>query len=477
MTALELDDVLVDAVSAKRAVLFLGAGASIGATRSNGQKIPDAGKLGANLSTEFLHSEYNHADFKTIYDFACSARSVRDVQDFIQKQLSDYTPAPFHFLIPQFAWAGIITTNYDLVLEEAYKLADDPLQELLPNCKDGDGVPETLGQNGLLYVKLHGCITHYQDVTPPLIASTEQIIRHKEGRAGQFAQFLEWAKTKTIIFAGYGLADFNLRTLLDEIAREGDNHPRHFIVRPGILKPEADYWQERRMRTISATFEQFLEALSFAIPETKRRLALTPAAATISSLTRFIARSRVTESEPLLRYLNTQCEHVTKLTLAINGNPERFYKGFDLGWYPIAENLDVPRRITKDIIDERVAPQINAGPQLVIVKGHAGGGKSVILRRIAWDAAHTFDRLVFHVRGGSALNRDMFEEIVSLTNQCIYVFIDDIADDVEQTLAFYNHAVRHRWPVVVVAAVRIHEWNVRCEDLAPLVDEEYNSVT
>ncbi len=45
MTNLELDTVLIDAVSAKRAVLFLGAGASIGATRPNGQKIPDAAKL------------------------------------------------------------------------------------------------------------------------------------------------------------------------------------------------------------------------------------------------------------------------------------------------------------------------------------------------------------------------------------------------------------------------------------------------
>jgi cold shock CspA family protein len=473
VSTLELDPVLIDAVSAKRAVLFLGAGASIGATRQNGQKIPDAEALGAILSKEFLQSAYDKADFKTIYDFSCSVRSVREVQDFVHKALCDYNPAPFHFLIPRFAWAGIVTTNYDLVLERTYESAENPLQELLANCKDGDGVPEKLGGNGLLYVKLHGCITHYQDINPPLIASTEQIIRHKEGRAGQFAQFLEWAKTKTIIFAGYGLGDFNLRVLFDEIAREGDNHPRHFIVRPGILKAEADYWQDRRTRTIGVTFEQFLKGLSDAIPEATRMLALTPAAAAASSFTRFIARSGVTESEKLLRYLSTQCEHVSKLTAIANCDPARFYRGSDLGWYPFANNLDVPRRVTKDIVDERIAVHANQTPQLFIVKGHAGGGKSVVLRRTAWDAAHRFDRLVFRVQGGSALDRDMFEEIVSLTNQTIYLFIDDVADDAEQTLAFYNYAVRRRWPIVVIAAVRINEWNVRCEDLEPLVDEEY----
>ena len=473
MNASELDPVLISAVSAKRAVLFLGAGASIGATRPNGQKIPDAESLGALLAREFLELAYGKADFKTIYDFSCSSRSVREVQDFVHKTLSGYVPAPFHFLIPSFAWAGVVTTNYDLILENAYASAGDPLQELLPNCKDGDGVPEKIGRNGLLYVKLHGCITHYQETRPPLIASTEQIIRHKEGRAGQFAQFLEWAKTKTIIFAGYGLGDFNLRVLFDEITREGDNHPPHFIVRPGILKPEADYWHDRRTRTISATFEQFLAALSIAIPEPIRRLALTPASATASSFTKFIARARVTESEQLLRYFNTQCEHISKLMVIPNSEPSRFYRGSDLGWYPFAHDLDVPRRIAKDVIDERVAVQAIRTPQLLIVKGHAGGGKSVVIRRIAWDAVNRFDRLAFRVQGGSALDREMFEEIVSLTNQPIYLFIDDVADEVEETVNFYNYAVRRKWPVIVIAGVRINEWNVRCEDLAPLVDEEY----
>jgi SIR2-like domain len=334
-------------------------------------------------------------------------------------------------------------------------------------------VPETLGHNGLLYVKLHGCITHYQDVSPPLVASTEQIIRHKEGRAGQFAQFLEWAKTKTIIFVGYNLGDFNLRTLYDEITRDGDNHSRHFIVRPGILKTEADYWSDRRTRTISATFEQFLQTLSAAIPDSLRTLALTPASAISSSFTRFIARSGVTESEPLLRFLNTQCEHVSKLMAVSAVDPTRFYRGFDLGWYPFSNELDVPRRITRDIIADHVAVQATRAPQLFVVKGHAGGGKSVILRRIAWDAATRLDRLVFRIRSGSALNRDMFEEIIGLTNQTVYLFIDDVADDVDQTVTFYNYAVRRKWPIVVIAAVRIHEWNVRCDDLAPFVDEEY----
>jgi hypothetical protein len=195
----ELDAGLLEAVAGGRAVLFLGAGASLGATRVDGTPIPAARELGRRIAAEFLGAGYEDADFKTICDFAASARSGREVQAFIHKQLIGFAPASFHLLIPSFAWAGIATTNYDQVIEEAYKSVEARVQDLVPNCRDGDGTAERLGVRGLLYVKLHGCISHYQEVDPPLVASTEQIINHREGRAGQFAQFLEWAKTKSTI--------------------------------------------------------------------------------------------------------------------------------------------------------------------------------------------------------------------------------------------------------------------------------------
>jgi tetratricopeptide (TPR) repeat protein len=469
-----IDPGLLEAISARRAVLFLGAGASLGAKRANGTLIPDAAGLGTLLSKNFLNPAYDNADFKTIYDFSCSARSILDVQDFIHQTLIGCHPAPFHRLIPTFAWAGVATTNYDLVLERAYEGHSGSLQTLLPNCKDGDGVPEALGPNGLLYVKLHGCITHYRETSPPMIASTEQIINHKDGRAGQFAQFLEWAKTKTIVFAGYGLGDFNLRILLEEIRKDGDAHPRHFIVRPNILSLEADYWADRRMRTLSLTFEDFLTELDNSIPTTARRLTLLPAASHASSFTRFISKPEITESASLLRYLSTQCEHVSSISPTTPSDPARFYKGFDLGWYPFTSDLDVPRRISHAILDERISPNVLASPpQLFVIKGHAGSGKSVILRRIAWDAANKYDRLVFRVQAGGDLDKDAFDELFNLTNCPIYLFIDDIADDCEHTVSFLQHAKRRKWPIVIIASARIHEWNIRCDDLKPLATEEY----
>src|ERR1700722_9901094 len=49
--------------------------------------------------------------------------------------LNAYRPADFHLLPASFPWAGILTTNYDLIVERAYGQAKSPLQRLVPNVK------------------------------------------------------------------------------------------------------------------------------------------------------------------------------------------------------------------------------------------------------------------------------------------------------------------------------------------------------
>ncbi len=295
-------------------------------------------------------------------------------------------------------WAGLATTNYDLLIEKAYKRDHDAKQTLIANTRDGDGANDKIGPDTVLYVKLHGCITRYQEIDPPMVASTEQIINHKTGRSGQFAQFMEWARTKTIIFAGYALADYNLRTLIDEIRKEGDAHPRHYIVRPGILPTEADYWAERRIKTISAKFSEFLEAVDREITEHSRALALAPVAVMQTTFTRFISRADATETDRLKTYLATRCEHVSANATIEDADPKKFYRGAELGWLPLIRNLDVKRRVSQDVLQEQIlSTSVTNGPRLVLLKGHAGSGKTIVSKRIAWDAATKHDRLVLRI--------------------------------------------------------------------------------
>jgi len=466
---------LLEAIKGGRVVLFLGAGASRGAIdRKTGEKIPLAGDLKKKIATQFLGAGYDEADFKTVYDFAASHRSVREVQEFLHAELTRYRPVAFHLHLPKFVWAGLATTNYDLVVERAYEDVPDKLQTLIPNCRDGDGAMDKLGDARVLYVKLHGCISHYQEVAPPMVASTEQIINHRDGRTAQFAQFLEWAKTRTIVFAGYGIGDANLRALFEEVRRDGDNRPRHYIVRPGISEVEEHYWSDRRVQTVSMEFEEFLAEIDRFISLATRKLALVPVGFVRTTFTRFIAKFGRQESPALIAYLETKCQHVSNELVAETGNPARFYSGFDMGWLPVATDLDVRRRVSQSILEERiVTTQAITSPQFVLLKSHAGGGKSVALRRIAWDASHGLGRLVFFVQDAADIDVDLFEEIVGLVNQTVYLIVDDVAESVEDVQRLLRRAEQRKWPLVVIGGARFNEWNARCELLQQFVDSEY----
>ena len=116
-----IDEELLTLAREGRLVLFFGAGASTGAKDANGSIIPDGPQLAAKLANKFLSARYATADLKTVYDLACSNRSVRQVQRFLHDEFCGFLPTPAHLLVPQFAWAGLATTNYDLLLERAFE--------------------------------------------------------------------------------------------------------------------------------------------------------------------------------------------------------------------------------------------------------------------------------------------------------------------------------------------------------------------
>ena len=56
-------------------------------------------------------------------------------------------------------------------------------------------------------------------------------------------------------------------------------------------------------------------------------------------------------------------------------------------WSPIIEQLDAKRRVTDEVIlDNILDVDEEKEVQIVLIKGHAGSGKSITMRRVAWDA-------------------------------------------------------------------------------------------
>src|SRR5690242_9532834 len=137
---IEIPPALVSAVTEQRAVLFLGAGASRGAFHPRGEEIPTGTDLRDRLCDRFLGGKLKERLLSEVAEFAVNETSLDEVQLFVADLLKNFRAAEFHKLIPTFRWHAIVTTNIDLIIEDAYDQTSDRLQQLIPFFKNGQFV-------------------------------------------------------------------------------------------------------------------------------------------------------------------------------------------------------------------------------------------------------------------------------------------------------------------------------------------------
>jgi tetratricopeptide (TPR) repeat protein len=118
--------------------------------------------------------------------------------------------------------------------------------------------------------------------------------------------------------------------------------------------------------------------------------------------------------------------------------------------------------------EERIEKQ-----QFFVIKGHAGSGKSVILRRIAWDAAVSFDKLCLLVKPSSNPNYEPLSELSSLCKERIFLFVDSASDNIDTLESFIVKARKEKLPLTILSAERHNEWNTKCEDLEAYLTQSY----
>jgi hypothetical protein len=118
-----LPKVLVDNIKENSVVLFLGAGASIGAEHPQRKQIPNGKELAKMLVDKFLGPEYRGIPLLRAAELAIAQSDLFTFQDYVASIFREFGPSDHHRLVPRFLWKAIFTTNYDLVIERAYEQA------------------------------------------------------------------------------------------------------------------------------------------------------------------------------------------------------------------------------------------------------------------------------------------------------------------------------------------------------------------
>jgi tetratricopeptide (TPR) repeat protein/cold shock CspA family protein len=473
----DLPPALLSAVLEERIILFLGAGASLGALHDDRSSVPGSEQLRDLLADKFLGGALKNRPLAHVADICVNETDLIAVQGFIRDIFLGFKPAPFHELLPTFRWRAIATTNYDLIVERAYDRMGDKLQELVPFIKNGQRVEEELKRviGGVQYLKLHGCINHYNDADVPLLLTTEGYVRYATNRSRLFDRLREWGHEYPFLFCGYAIADPHVQQILFNLFDRDILRPAYYVLTPNMSALEERYWTKNRLFPIKSDFENLLRALDRAIEKTKRSVprAMGGGTATIRSHYRI---AHPTESRNLLSFLEQDVLHVRRGLPVSTQDAAAFYRGYDTGWGAIERGLDIRRKIVDTVLVDAVLSaedQRSDQVDLFVIKGPAGNGKSIVLKRVAWEAAHEFDKLVLFARPGGALRLDAIEELATLIQQRFFMFVDRAALHREELRSLLDFAKSRNIPLTLVTAERDNEWNVRCEDLDEFVSEEY----
>ena len=472
----DLPNTLIESIRDQRAVLFLGAGANHQATHPLGRNIPQGTDLRDIICDQFLAGQLKDKPLAAVSAMASNEVGATSFHTFIHDLFEPFGPAPHHLIIPTFRWRAIVTTNFDLLVERVYDQASPCIQTLVKSVKDGDNFDVRLHKepHPVGYYKLHGCIDHCHDPQIPIILGNEQYASFEANRTRFYARFRDLGFEYPIIFAGYSISDPHIQRILFDLTDPKVGRPLYFFLSPGITDVESRYWAANRVTAIDITFQDFLNRLDSVIPSATRALPVGVGGGALS-IRKHYRTGNASESPLLASYLSNDVTHVHSALTAPMQDPKEFYRGYDDGWGCILQNLDARRSFSDSVLVDAIllSEEERQQVELFVLKGPGGNGKTVSLKRIAWETGVTFDQLAIYVDSPAGVQIEALEEISRLTEKRIFFFVDRLALVRDQLKELLDAARARAVRVSVVGTERYNEWNIYCERLESFVRQEF----
>lgn len=468
---MDISETFLNSIKSGNAVLFLGAGASFGAKYQVGNAYISGDKLKLKLCEKYLGGELKSHSLVKVAECAKHEVGIFSVQEFIKEIFEPAKPAEFHKLISCFRWKAIFTTNYDLIIERAYEANSNSLQKLVRVTHDDDKLQEHLSDiNSLPYFKLHGCISDVRNSEVPLILTSEEYAKHKNNRSRLFAHLKEMGREFPIIFCGYDISDPNIHQILFDLTDLGISRPKYMIVNPGLTTYEMRMWSGYRMDSFKNTFEEFMNAIDSKIPEHQRLLKLS------RKKIKGLESINVTQekaSEDLKAYIENELQLIDQNMIYSGVKIEHFYKGLDDSWGAFEQSLDFERDIINDIILEFVLNDSTKSVKTCLLKGYAGSGKTIALKRLAWEVGKTLNKNSFYLDSSGIIRCELIIELYKISKERIFLFVDEILKNSNEIIQLLDLCRKNSVELTLFSTTRSNEWNSGGIEIDPYINLEY----
>jgi len=290
-----------------RIIPFLGAGVNLcdrptEVKWSPGSRfLPSGGELTEHLAREYRypHAPNDILDLLRVSEYVTIADGGGPLYDELHKLFdSDYTPTCLHRFLASLPSAMrakglpvkhqlIVTTNYDDVLEVAFKQASEPYDLVYYETKGEnlgkfwhqppDGKLQLIERpnkyRGLsldrrtIVLKIHGAVTRNEptgDCDSYVITEDHYIdyMLNTEVTALLPIPLPEKLKRSHYLFLGYGLKDWNLRVILRRIWKDSVLDWKSWAVKRDSDAIDEQFWKKRNVDIINADLQDYIAALN-----------------------------------------------------------------------------------------------------------------------------------------------------------------------------------------------------------------------
>ncbi len=421
-----------------RAVLFLGAGASITSTDSQGRALPLAGDIAVELA-KAAGLRYDGEELKVVYA-AAKNRLGNQIQSILESRLKHCTPSVAYNTIASFPVARVYTINIDDAFDKALHRNSKQrvnIHNRYSKLKDSSQIYKDID-----YIKLNGSIDRPED---GFVFSPKEYA-HSTGTNPWYDELARDYVQNTFIFIGTKLDEPTFYHHVERHINATDSHrPTAFLITPSLseIRKEA-LLSEFSIEHIPGTVDSFADWITrtFKPIPTYSEIAINrnPVLKQYTGSSKHATEQAITTLEKLTPVGRS---NFTLLPRPVKGKIRDFYQGFKPTWRDIID--DIPAELTStteftDFIKDKAA----GGCKLIVAFGPAGSGKSTLLMQSALRIADTEITPVYFAAQYIDNIKDAIRLLELSANGQYYIFIDRLdacCDDIKWILE--NKKVTH----------------------------------
>jgi hypothetical protein len=470
-----------------KVVLFLGAGASHVAGGPTGKKL-----------TEMIKEKFPHID-QSLNNFIEVCQDVIDtppynrneLEEFIRNTLNILQPAYAHKIMTKYNWAAIFTTNFDDLIEVAYRTAPDRLKPCQPIYYEHFQVNPSDRSKVCLF-EIMGSIAATEGGTGQMVLSRADYNRALIRRRKYLELLSDFVKTGIIVFIGYSFRDRLVLDIIDDIIEiyGKDRLPWSYALFETLeLDEKTKYmFSSRKIIPLEYNFEKFFEYLD--------KNYKIPVEINISKNVFFKLMGYSLElSEEENRQYAEHFEIVNEEKINQEpGNKEDFFKGTNKNWGAFREEWDFKRdlyisskfkrtergKVFSGCLKDRVFSELKkydlGDNKVLLITGMAGVGKTTMLRRLAYDVYKNGEAPVIFINPAGIsfdykLLAGFIENLKYQINQKIsegenippikpLIIIDDASSLIRHVNRLKDYLTSRGRSALIIAADRRGEWDL-----------------